>query len=79
MSSLHAKHILRHLASANLDIYPLMYELYSDNVKHIVLPGAEYVCSHQVDECLIIFSVSIVLLGSNVEYFCPKFQTSDYI
>ena len=54
-----------------------MYELYSDNVQHIVLPGAEYVCSHQVDDCLIIFSVSNVLLGSNVEYFCHKFQTSD--
>ena len=29
------------------------------------------------DECLILVSVSSVLLGSNVEYFCPKFQTSE--
>ena len=29
MCSLHAKHILRTLASANLDIYLLMYEQYT--------------------------------------------------
>ena len=36
-----------------------------------------YAHMYQVDECLRIFSVYNMLLSSNVEYFCPKFQTSD--
>ena len=56
-----------------------MYELYSDNVWHNLLPGADYVCSHRVYKCLNIFYVSNVLLSSKVESFYPNIKTSNKI